>query len=181
MSQIHDEPANEKLPAALRVRLDELKRRAGEPALREFAIWCATQVTDGHDAITKILAAVRTAAMDLSGKRLRQLQAETGGAACAACVIGLRVDPAAASAQLAAFQCGRPDAYDAAVQASKHVRDHFAFNALKNPNALSVTGRPALEAAACALGCQIDQLDRMLEACEPPQTENDSEPTKGEC
>jgi hypothetical protein len=180
MSQIHDEPANEALPAAVRVRLDELKRRAGEHALREFAIWSALQVIGGHQAVAATLAAVRTAARDLSGECLRQLQAETSGAACAACVVGLKVNPAAASAHLAAFQCGRPDAYEAAVQASKHVRDFFAFNAPKDPDALSVTGRPALEAAAFALGCQIDQLDRMVAACKPPQADNDFDPTKGE-
>lgn len=179
MSQNQDRPTNEKLPRAVRVRLDELERRAGEHALREFAIWCALQVAGGHWTVAKTVAAVRIAARDPSGEQLRQLQAETGGAACAACAIGLKVDPAAASAHLAAFQCGRPDAYEAAVQTSWHVREHFAFAALKDPDALSDTGRPALEATACALGCQLDQLDRMIATCEPPQTRGDADPSKG--
>lgn len=180
MSKNHDEPANEMLPAAIRVRLEELRRRAGDLALREFAIWCAMQVAGGHSSVAKALAAVRIAARDSSGEQLRRLQAETGGGACAASLIGLKVDPAAASAQLAGFQCGRPDAYEAAVQTSWHVRYYFAYTAMKDPDALSVTGRPALEAAECALGCQIDQLDRMVAACGPPQTEDDSDSTKGE-
>lgn len=179
MSQNQDWPTNEQLPRAVRVRLDELKQRAGDPALREFAIWCALQVAGGHWTVTKTVAAVRIAARDPSGEQLRQLQAETGGGACAACVIGLKVNPAAASAHLAAFQCGRPDAYEAAVQTSWHVREHFAFTALKEPHALSLTGKSALEATACALGCQIDQLDRMIAACEPPQTRGDADTTKG--
>lgn len=168
MSQEGDHPRNEMLPTAIRVRLDVLERRGAEPLLREFAIWCAMQVVAGYPAAAGIVASVRAAALDASGEELRLLQERTSGAACGACTIGLNVNPAAASAQLAAIQSGRPDAYEAAVQASRHARDCFGYIAMKDGDAFGVTGRPALEAVATAMGCQIDQLDRLIASCEPP-------------
>lgn len=179
MRSASDHPTNDELPPAIRCRLDELRATGGDAALREFATWCALQVSSRHPAVSNVIASVRNAARDTTGEHLQSLRGQWAGAALSAGVIGMRVNPASASAHLAAFQCALSCAYEAAAQAARHVRNSFAFAAKASSDTQSITGFPGLEAAAEAMGCQIDQLDRMIAACGPLQAEGDSDSNEG--
>jgi len=139
------------------------------------------QIAPKYPWVLEMIACVQVAINDPSGEELRRLQASHGGAACAACLIGLKVSPASASAQLAAFECMRPDAYEAAYEASYHARECAGYHTWSDPAATSITGRPVLEASAAALGAQIDELDRLIDSCDLVEGNADQGSSKGDC
>ncbi len=165
MSQPHGhidpEPING-LPAALHIRLLQVQRWGGESELREFALWCALSAIAGKPEMLSTLRSIRNAVQRRDDAALAELHIKLGGSAASAGTIGMRVNPAGASAFFAVFGCTFPDPFETAVRASRYAREYFEYREHKYPPSPSITGDPAAEAHGEALGRQLDYLDQQL-------------------
>ena len=153
----------EHLPVPILERLSALQNRGGDRALRGFAIWAASQVSNGHDSVSRLVAQSRSLLAMEEGADFETAYRDIAGAMTASATIGLRNVPAAAHAQLAAFHTLTPDALSAATGAAWHVRMHYICRA-RGGFEQEERRQEMCEADALAMGDQIDQLDRMINA-----------------
>jgi hypothetical protein len=153
----------EHLPVPILERLSALQNRGGDRALRGFAIWAASQVSNGHDSVSGLVAKSRSLLAMEEGNDFETAYRDIAGAMAATATIGLRNAPAAAHAQLAAFHTLASDALSAASGAAWHARMHYICRA-RGGFEQEERHEAMCEADALAMGDQIDQLDRMINA-----------------
>lgn len=104
--------------------LKYLHNQGDDKKLRKFAVWCAHQTNDDIKPIQRKL--IELAEKAIQGKadeqKLKELYADTEGAAVATDTVGLRQGSEKAPAFLATRECINPNAFDGAMQAARFHR-----------------------------------------------------------